>query len=86
MSPCVTECVRVYRVHFSWTNIIYILILDGCVEIASYILCMVLMNRIGRSYVLSGSTFIAAIGLLISLIIVEFANNDPGLINSICCL
>jgi len=56
-------------------------VLNGCVEIAGYIIIFLTMNRLGRRVLLSGSLFIAGLGLLISLIVLEFANGDQGLVN-----
>merc|ERR1712136_31224 len=54
-------------------------VLNGCVEIASYILCILTMDRLGRRMTLSGSLFIAGFSLLISMIILEFAGDSEGL-------
>jgi len=57
-------------------------VLNGCVEIASYIICILTMDRIGRRIVLSGSLFIAGFGLLISLLLLEFGEDNPSLVTT----
>jgi len=56
-------------------------VLNGCVEIAGYIIIFLTMDRLGRRVLLSGSLFIAGLGLLISLIVLEFAGGDESLVN-----
>uniref|UniRef100_F6R060 Major facilitator superfamily (MFS) profile domain-containing protein n=1 Tax=Ciona intestinalis TaxID=7719 RepID=F6R060_CIOIN len=53
--------------------------LNGVMEIGSYVLCILLMDRIGRRILLSGMMFLSGIGLIISLVVNEYKGSNQGL-------
>jgi len=54
--------------------------LNGVMEMASYVAAAFLLDRIGRRYTLSGGFFVASVGLIVSLVLVELADDNPDLL------
>nr|XP_009861187.2 organic cation transporter protein-like [Ciona intestinalis] len=53
--------------------------LNGVMEMGSFVLCILLMDRIGRRILLSGMMFLAGIGLIISLVVNEYKGGNQSL-------
>ena len=47
-------------------------------EISSYIISILLLDRLGRRYTLAGGFLVASVGLIVSLVLVELSDNNPG--------
>ncbi|CAK8674959.1 unnamed protein product [Clavelina lepadiformis] len=61
--------------------------LNGVMEITSFIICLLLLDRLGRRIMLSALLFVAGIGLLASVIVNEYAGNNQSILTfteSIC--
>ncbi|XP_076822511.1 organic cation transporter protein-like isoform X2 [Clavelina lepadiformis] len=54
--------------------------LNGVMEIASYIICIIFMDRIGRRILLCASLLVAGLGLLASVIVNVYADDNESLI------
>ena len=48
---------------------------DGVMEIASYLIVILLMDRIGRRFMLISWLVVCGVGLICSAVIAEFASN-----------
>ena len=56
-------------------------VLDGVLEIASYIFCILVMDRIGRRILLTFLLLLAGVGLVISVVVNIYAGDNEGLFN-----
>ncbi|CAK8674818.1 unnamed protein product [Clavelina lepadiformis] len=54
--------------------------LNGVMEIASYIICIIFMDRIGRRILLCANMLVAGLGLLASVIVNVYADDNESLI------
>ena len=52
--------------------------LDGVLEIVANFLCIILVNRIGRKLLLSSSLLLAGLGLLVCVVVNNYAGDDKG--------
>jgi len=59
-----------------WINTLYNLFADGVFEIASYAFCILVMDRIGRKFMLCFMFLLAGIGLLASAIVNEYSGDN----------
>jgi len=51
---------------------------DGVFEIASYVVCIALMDRIGRRLLLTVMLLLCGIGLIANAIVNEYAGGNEG--------
>jgi len=63
---------------YETSNPLIIRYTDGVFEIASYIVCISLMDRIGRRLLLTVMLLLAGIGLIASVIVNEYAGKNQS--------
>merc|ERR550534_2258250 len=55
-------------------------VLNGVFELAGYLLCFLLIDKLGRRRLMSGCLFLAGIGLMGSVIVNEYADGNEDLL------